>query len=186
MNKKADPKTQDIEECKKKQSELEEELNKIREKKEEVQKEKERELSALYAISLDKNKLFEDEIKAYPIKSYVESRRRKRFLNHFLCLFISLSLAVSIAGLISFSGIQNIFLDKTITITITIFQVATVVLLSYLVVFLLTFIHISINYLFSGIEVNKRIIFDKIKKGVYTSSCIAVIALAACIILSFW
>lgn len=184
MNKKADPKTQDIGECKKKQSKLEEELNKIRKKKEEIQKEKERELSALYAISLDKNKLFEDEIKAYPIKSYVESRRRKRYLNHFLCLLISLSLAVSIAGLISFSGIQNIFSDKTITITIS--QVATVVLLSYLVVFLLTFIHISINYPFSGIEVNKRIIFDKIKKGIYTSSCIAVIALAACIILSFW
>lgn len=118
----------------------------------------------------------------HPIKSYVRSRRRIRYLKHFSCLLAPLILISLTVILISFSGIQNISSDKTITIS----QIATIILLPYAIVFLLTFIHISINYLFSNIEVNKRIIFDKIKKAIYISSCIAVIALLTCIILSVW
>lgn len=143
----------------------------------------EEEIPALYDISLDKNKLFEEGVKTHPIKRYMYFRRILRYLKHFSCSVIfPLFFAVLIAGLISFSGIQNIVSDKTITIS----QIATIVILPYFIVFLLTFIHISINYLFSNIEVNWRIFWDKIKRALYTSSCIAVIALAACIILSFW
>ena len=67
----------------KKQSELEYDLKKIQKAKKKKEKEKkkikftgsEEEISALYDISLDKNKLFEDEIKADQIKSYVGFRR---------------------------------------------------------------------------------------------------------------
>jgi hypothetical protein len=193
MNEKAGPKKSKdmIEELKKKQSELEYDLKKIQKAKKKKEKEKktikftgsEEEISALYDISLDKNKLFEDEIEAHPIKSYVGFRRRKRYLKHFLCLVIlPLFFAVSIAGLISFSEMQNISSNKTITISL----LATIVLLPYAIVFLLTFIHISINYLVSDIEVNWRIFLDKNKKAIYIGSCIAMMALLACIILSIW
>ena len=191
MNKKADPKSQDIEELRKKQSELEYELKKIQKAKKKIEKEKkkikftgsEEEISAFYDIPLDKNKLFEDKIKAHPIKSYVRSRRRIRYLKHFSCLVIlPLFFVVLIGILISFSGIQNISSCKTITMS----QVATIVILPYAFVFLLTFIRISINYLFSNIEVNWHIFLDKIKKAIYIGTCIAAIVLLVCIILSVW
>lgn len=192
MNKKADPKSQDmIKELKKKQSELEYDLKKIQKAKKKKEKEKkkikftgsEEEISALYDIPLDKNKLFEEGVKTHPIKRYIYFRRILRYLKHFSSSVIfPLFFAVLIAGLISSSGIQDIPQEKIITAP----QIATIVTLPYAIVFLLTFIHISINHLFSNIEVNWRIFLDKIKRAFYTSSCIAVIALLVCIILSVW
>lgn len=64
--------------------------------------------------------------------------------------------------------------------------IAAIAFLPYVVVLILTFLYIPISYIFTKDEVNWHIFLDKIKKAFYISSCIAVIALLVCIILSVW
>lgn len=115
MNKKADPKSQDmIKELKKKESVLEYDLEKIQKAKKKIEKEKkkikftdyEAEKSALYDISLDKKKLFGDETKTDQIKNYVGFRRILRYLKHISCLLAPLIIAFLTVLLISSAGIQ--------------------------------------------------------------------------------
>lgn len=61
-----------------------------------------------------------------------------------------------------------------------------IILLPYVIVLILTLLYIPINYFFTKSEVNWHIFFDKLKKAVYISSCIAAIALLALIISSAW
>ena len=64
--------------------------------------------------------------------------------------------------------------------------VIAIISLPYVIVLILTFLYIPINYYFTKIEVNWHIFFDKIKKAVYISSCIAMMSLLGCMLLSFW
>lgn len=64
--------------------------------------------------------------------------------------------------------------------------VIAIIFLPYVIVLILSFLYIPINYYFTKVEVNRHIIWDKLKKAVYISTCIAVIALLVSILLSFW
>jgi hypothetical protein len=64
--------------------------------------------------------------------------------------------------------------------------VIAIIFLTYIIVLILTFLYIPINYYFTKVEVNRHIIWDKLKKAIYISTCIAVIALLVCTLLSFW
>jgi hypothetical protein len=64
--------------------------------------------------------------------------------------------------------------------------VIAIIFLTYIIVLILTFLYIPINYYFTKVEVNRHIIWDKIKKAIYISTCIVVIALLVSTLLSFW
>lgn len=161
-------------------------LEKIRDKKKEIEKygfiASEEEMSSFEHISLEGDKLFELGLNTSPIRICVYFKKIMKITKLFSCLLVIPTTFILIILHYLLPQILDIIQAKSLTFPLIVYTSLVI----YFVIFILSSISIPLDYMFSKIEVDFRILANKFKRAIFIGSCIsatALLLLLVCIIL---